>query len=114
MAFVAMMAFLCPCVLKAQQVSVDFVSAPLDQALQSFALSNRIDLVFAERQVQGRLTTCNYDGESLQNALWCILSDHHLQAIQLRRRQYVLVAIKRDQSSDPTEITRGTLHGFIS
>jgi len=98
---------------KAQQISVDFVSEPLDQALYSFALSNRIDIVFAERQVQGRFTTCRYEGENINDALLCILLDHNLQAIQLRRRQYVLVVVNRDESLNSPEVTTGTLHGFI-
>ncbi len=96
----------------AQDISVDAFNTPLADVLVSFASTNRIDLVYAQRQVTDRLITCKYDGPDIRAALSCILSEQNLEAVQLRRRQYVLVDVDRSVMSSGAET--GTIHGFIS
>ena len=97
----------------AQDISVDVSSEPLSQVLDSFGTSYRINLVYAQRQVEGRLATCNYVGTDVAAALACILSDQDLGVIRLKRRQYVLVEVGEDAALHPAEIRLGTLHGFV-
>jgi len=95
-----------------QDISVDAVNAPLEKILASFATTNRIDLVYAQRQVVDRYSTCKYEGLKVAAALLCILSEHNLKAVQIRRKQFVL--IDADQQETPSLPETGTIHGFIS
>lgn len=97
----------------AQQISVDIVAESLPQALDTFAAENRINLVYAQRQVSGRLTTCSYRGAEIDAALACILSDQTLQVVRLKRKLYVLVESNVAEDSGVEEVQRGTLHGFV-
>jgi len=99
-------------VVKAQDISIDAVNAPLAEILTSFVSNHRIDLVYSQRQVVDRYSTCKYIGNNVGAALACILAQQDLQAVQLRRRQFVLVDIVERRSS--TEPESGSIHGFIS
>ncbi len=95
-----------------QEISVDISSEPLAPTLDVFAATYRIDIVYAQRQVEGRIVTCSYQGNNILAALECILSDQNLYIAQLRRRQFVLVSGEKSQNAD--QILLGTLHGFVS
>ncbi len=97
----------------AQDISVDISGETLSQALDDFAGSYRVNLVYARRQVDGLRVTCNYRGTDLQAALMCILSGQNLRVIRLKRRQYVLVDTDRGESENSAEVRLGTLNGFV-
>lgn len=97
----------------AQNISVDVSAESLSQALESFKVKYGVDFVYAQRQVDGRLATCNYRGSDFATALVCMLSGHDLQAVRLKRRQYVLVDVVKDASDQVEEIKLGALHGFV-
>ena len=97
----------------AQEVSVDVVAESLTRALDTFASEHRINLVYAQRQVRGRLVTCRYRGTEIDAALACILADQTLRVVRLKRRLYVLVESNVTEDAGAEEIRRGTLHGFV-
>jgi len=95
----------------AQSLRVDVRDRSLSEALLSVRDQTGIDVVFAERLVEGRVVTCNYEGEDPVAALDCILGSTGLKAERVRRRQYVIVA---DAAlSDTSEPQRAALSGFI-
>ncbi len=94
----------------AQEIRVDIQDADLREALFAFSEQERISLVFSERQVRGLRTTCMYQGKSADAALACILGGSWLRAERIRRRQYVLVAVHRDES----DASPGMLSGFVT
>ncbi len=98
----------------AQVISVDVDAESLPHALDAFAAEHRIDLVYVQRRVEGRQTTCRYQGGDMDVALACILSDQNLRAVRLRRRQYVVVEANRDESQDSEKNRLGSLHGFVT
>lgn len=87
---------------------------PIEQALVGLADQARVRVVYAERLVAGRATTCQYRGNSLDEAFACTLDGHPLQLVRRRQGQYVLRAATQ-ASSDPLERTprRETLSGFV-
>ena len=100
----------------AQVIEVDVVSESLQKILNTFTAAQRVDLVYVERQVEGRLVTCSYVGTDVERALACILNNQDLRAVRLRRRQYVLVEGSSDSISNSTEdnVRMGTLRGFVT
>ena len=92
---------------------MDISEETLSQALDDFASSYRVNLVYARRQVDGLRVTCNYRGTDMQAALMCILSGQNLSVIRLKRRQYVLVDKDRGESENSSEVRLGTLNGFV-
>ncbi len=97
----------------AQSISIEVSSRPLSEVLDSLRASHRFDVVYAQRQVEGVLVTCSYFGDDTAAALACLVSDHNLSAVRLKRRQYVLVDVNRDVSPNLTTPLMGTLHGFV-
>ncbi len=85
------------------RIRIDADEAPLERTLQSLRTQTGLNLVYAERLVQGRSTSCTYTGTDRRAALTCVLRDTGLQAEQVRRRQYVLVETKEEQK--PTRRT---------
>ena len=98
----------------AQDISVDAVAESLPQILNTFVADYQIDIVYAQRQIEGRISTCAYQGTNIDEALACILSDHNLQAVRLRRRQYVLVDTNLYESEVSEPLPLGTLRGFVT
>ena len=101
---------------RAQAIEIETVSESLQKVLDTFTAIQRVDLVYAERQVEGRLVTCNYVGTNIEHALACILENQNLQAVRVRRRQYVLVDSSSDSIPNSTEdrVYMGTLRGFVT
>ena len=98
-----------PAALRAQPFDLDFREAPLGGALAEFDAQADLSLVYAQRLVRERTSTCAYRGRSAEDALACLLYGTGLEARRVRRRQYVIVA-----SGKPKAIPRGAISGFIA
>ena len=108
-AFAALTA-LAPGRLHAQAYAFAFEATPLARALADFDAQAGLNLVYAQRLVQGRTTTCTYRGEDAQDALDCLLEETGLEAKRVRHRQYVIVVKGEPRKTVP----RGMLAGFIA
>ncbi|MDE2730845.1 MAG: TonB-dependent receptor [Bacteroidota bacterium] len=88
-------------------------SLALEVALKALAEGAKIDIVYAERQVRDRRVSCNYAGESVQDALDCLLEGQGLLARRLeRRRQYVIAWTEASPAqAEPTPVL-GFLRGY--
>ena len=64
----------------------------LRKALEVLRARTALDVVYADRLVRDRRTTCTYSGSDAREALKCVLRGTGLQAERIRRNQYVLVA----------------------
>ena len=85
--------------------------APLETALVQIRTQADLDLVYADRLVQGRTTTCTYTGTDRADALDCVLNGTGVRAERVRRRQYVLVAASPDQGEEKT--SRTSINGYV-
>ena len=95
---------------QAQQIRLDFQNAELRQALLAFSAQEGVDVVFSERQVDGYRVSCSYQGESVVEAIACILEGAPLRAQRVRRRQYVLTNTPRADLPAPL----GMIRGFVT
>ena len=101
--------------LKAQapEVMVRAAGEPLEAVLTAFSADHSLDIVYSQRQVEGRTISCLYSGAELQTALDCILQGQGLAAMRLRRRQYVLAWTETiTEHERPVELT-GILRGYV-
>ncbi|PQJ36012.1 TonB-dependent receptor [Salinibacter sp. 10B] len=79
------------------QFRLEMDEVPLREALSTVRAQTGLDLVYAERLVASRTSTCTYSGTGRKQALQCVLEGTGLEAQRVRRRQYVLVkAPKRE------------------
>ncbi|MFB6271317.1 MAG: TonB-dependent receptor domain-containing protein [Salinibacter sp.] len=85
--------------------------AALETALVRVREQAGLDLVYADRLVQGRTTTCTYRGTDRREALNCVLDGTGIRAEHVRARQYVLVATSSDSSSQKS--SRVSLRGYV-
>lgn len=92
-------------------IQIRVADTPLKRALVQVRTQANLDLVYAERLVQDRTTTCTYTGEDRAAALNCVLEGTGLRAERVRRRQYVLVAADSDQ--DNQKAARTSLNGYV-
>ena len=106
----AALTVLLPSRLYAQAYALEFEATPLADALADFDTQAGLNLVYAQRLVQGRTTTCTYRGKDAQDALNCLLEETGLEARRVRHRQYVIVVSGADRKAVP----RGMLAGFVS
>ena len=92
-------------------IEVRITDVPLKTALAQVRTQANLDLVYAERLVAGRTTSCSYTGADPAAALACILEGTGLRAERVRRRQYVLVA---DAPADDADApARASLKGYV-
>lgn len=110
MAVFAALTALRPSDAHAQPFQLDFQATPLEEALAAFNVQAGLNLIYAQRLVLGRTTSCTYRGKDAQEALDCLLRETGLEAKRVRRRQYVIVAAGRSRRDVP----RGMLSGFIA
>lgn len=96
----------------AQTIRLEAEALPLPQALWQFRQQTGIDLVYAERLVQGRAATCRYAGTVPQAALDCLLRGTGLEARRVHPKQYVLLAVPATTLPSP-EVPRATLSGYV-
>jgi hypothetical protein len=86
---------------------------PLADILRELASQARIDVVFAERTVQGKAVTGRYIGDDPEGALRTVLRGSGLVAERVRPRQYVIVPEQLDPLLEPVTQRRGTLDGTV-
>ncbi len=93
------------------QIRIEAERQSLATALTDVRSQTGIDLVYADRLVQDRTTSCTYAGADVDTALSCILTDTGLQAERVRRRQYVIV--NTDPSDEPNARSTASLSGHV-
>ena len=93
-----------------RQIRVDFQDVGLREALVMFIAQQGVDIVFAEGQVEGYRVSCAYSGESVGEAIDCILKGVPLMAQRVRRRQYVLARVSRNDIG----VLQGRIRGFVT
>lgn len=86
---------------------------PLAVVLRDLAQQAGIDIVFAERTVEGKAVSGRYVGSNFEGALRTVLRGSGLRAEQVRRRQYVIVPEGPRGLGLPTAAARGTLEGTV-
>jgi len=94
-----------------ESVRIEARSEPLDAVFSTLRAQADIDIVYADRLVQGVTTSCVYEGSDLERAIDCALEGTNLRAERVRRHQYVLVA-ERPNAPDESG-TRGALTGRV-
>ena len=73
-------------------IRIRATDVPLATALAQVRAEASLQLVYADRLVDGRRATCTYTGTVPREALACVVAGTGIEAKQVRRRQYVLVA----------------------
>lgn len=87
---------------------------PLSEALSTLRTQTSLDVVYADRLVQDRTTSCRYQGAEPLDALQCVLDGTGLQAERIRRNQYVLVVEPSSPpETDPYDNRRVSLSGRV-
>ncbi len=89
----------------AQSIRIEAQNMALRAAMVELARAQSIDIVFSERQVEGKWVHCSYEGQVLEEAFACLLEPLALTAQRVRRRQYVLLS--------RTESAVRPLRGFV-
>ncbi|MEM1093825.1 MAG: TonB-dependent receptor [Bacteroidota bacterium] len=97
----------------AQRIVVSTEAEPLDVGLRRFRAETGVDLVFAQRLVRGKRSSCRYEGTSFEEALACLLRGTGLKAEAVRRGQYVIVTDTVAEPVLPSQ-RRGILTGFVT
>lgn len=92
-------------------IEIRVTEAPLETALVQVRAQADLDLVYADRLVNGRTATCSYTGSDAATALECVLDGTGVQAERVRHGQYVLVADSTDANSQKRP--RGALKGYV-
>ncbi len=92
-------------------IQIQATDAPLETILAQVRTQADLDLVYAERLVQDRTTSCTYEGSDPAAALECVLDGTGVQAERVRHRQYVLVAVSAEEDDEKT--SRVPLRGYV-
>lgn len=92
------------------RIRIDADDTPLERTLDVLRTQAGLDLVYAERLVRNRSTSCSYTGTERQDALDCVLRGTGLRADQVRRRQYVLV---EEPATDDATVERAAITGNV-
>ncbi|WP_103029710.1 TonB-dependent receptor [Salinibacter altiplanensis] len=93
-------------------IDLRVTEAPLTAVLEEVRVQTNLELVYAERLVQGRTTSCSYTGDDGDAALMCALEGTGVQAERVRRGQYVLVS-KSNQEIGAEAPPRTSLKGYV-
>jgi len=94
-----------------EPINVRVPGASLTEALEEVRSQTDLDLVYAERLVQGRTTSCSYAGSDREAALRCVLDGTGVRAERVRRGQYVLVANSDEGREEAAP--RASLKGYV-
>lgn len=86
---------------------------PVDVALNALARQALVRIVYAERLVEQRDTSCRYEGSDLDAAFACIVEGLPLQVVRRRQGQYVLRARELERDAIRNAPRRETLSGFV-
>ncbi|MFB6231073.1 MAG: TonB-dependent receptor domain-containing protein [Salinibacter sp.] len=92
-------------------IELRVTDVPLETALAEVRAQADLDLVYANRLVEGRTATCTYEGADREAALDCVLEGTGVQATQVRRGQYVLVPGSSGQKG--RKEPRASLTGYV-
>ncbi len=98
----------------AQSIRLDARGLALGDALQLLGEQAGVDVVFAERLVQGRRSTCLYEGDRVEEALDCLLRSSDLSVERVRRTQYVVVPLRPVAERHRAAPVPGVISGYIS
>lgn len=82
---------------RSQAIRIAVTDVPLGTALLDFERQSGSVVVFADRLVEGHVTSCRYEGSSPLDALACLLVGTGLSARESSPRQFVLSAERRRQ-----------------
>ncbi len=96
----------------AQAIRLAAERTPLASVLHHLASQTGVDIVYADRLVEGRAVTGRYLGDDAGQALATILRGSGLRAEQLRPGQYVIVSAYPTPGLEPVAY-RGTLRGTV-
>jgi TonB dependent receptor-like, beta-barrel/CarboxypepD_reg-like domain/TonB-dependent Receptor Plug Domain len=80
---------------QAQSIRLDLTNSSLAVGLGQVVAQGEVDVVYAQRLVQGVVVSCSYRGATPLNALRCLLRGTNLEARSTGPRQYVIVARSR-------------------
>ena len=98
----------------AQPIRIRAEGIGVQQALHQLKEQTTLRLVFADRLLQGRTSSCAYEGDDRVAALRCVLTDTGLQAERVRRGQYVIIAIPPATNGEaPASPPRVALTGYV-
>lgn len=86
-------------------IQIHVTDAPLEAALAEIRAQADLDLIYADRLVAGRTTTCTYKGSDRRAALDCVLDGTGLYGEKVRRRQFVLVADRPGRSNEKETVS---------
>ena len=92
-------------------IEIRVSDAALETALAQVRTQTDLDLVYADRLVRDRTTSCTYDGSDRAAALECVLDGTGVRAERVRRGQYVLVVASPEQNEENT--SRVPLNGYV-
>ncbi|PSQ74036.1 MAG: TonB-dependent receptor, partial [Bacteroidetes bacterium QH_7_64_110] len=92
-------------------IEIRVSDAALETALDQVRTQTNLDLIYADRLVRDRTTSCTYDGSDRAAALECVLDGTGVRAERVRRAQYVLVAASPEQDEEKT--SRVPLNGYV-
>lgn len=98
----------------AQAIRLSVQDVPLEQALNLLRSQSGVDIVFAQRLVQDRRTTCTYSGARVEEALACVLRDTGVRYEVVRARQFVLISTEHEKEAETSPVARGVLSGFVA
>jgi len=88
--------------------------ARLAEALDTVREQTGLDLVYAQRLVEGKRASCTYRGDDREEALNCVLRNTSIGAERVRRGQYVLVQSSGSSDAADDDIRqRVTLSGTV-
>ena len=112
LALLSALLMLLPLTVVGQDIEVDIQDEQLRRALQSFQSQTGVNLVYAERLIDEEpVVTCQYRGDSMREALECLLQGVNLRADHVRRQQYVLVAA---EGNGPDAPVRAPMAGWVT
>lgn len=92
-------------------IQLEMEEVPLEVALTTVRVQAGVELIYADRLVEGQTTSCTYSGSGRRDALECVLQGTGLRAERVRRHQYVLV--EGTTNNNPPRETRRSLSGRV-
>ncbi len=73
-----------------QALRVEATGEDARNLIESVRLQSGVDIVYAHSLLEGRTVTCSYAGDSVLEALQCVLSELNLEPDQVGPRQFVV------------------------
>ena len=99
---------------RAQGQALDLAPGALGSTLRLLARQAHVDLVYAQRLVEGKASPCTYRGSDFAAALACVLAGTGLEARRVRQGQYVLRLRAQAALEGARGARRETLAGFVA